>query len=146
MDLDRDAIPAFRDAFNEVARGLLGPEDLRPVLRPDVAIGPEEVDLELLHWLAYLGPHGIGNPGPLFLASGVRLERSRAVGEGHLKVTLRTGSSRLDAIGFGLAARHPPESLDGGPHDVLFRLERNEWRGSVRPQALLADLRPSAAP
>ena len=143
MDLDRDAVPAFRDAFNAVARRRLTAEQLRPVLRPDVELSLDQVDLDLVHWMTYLGPHGIGNPGPLFLARGVTLSGARTVGEGHLKVRLGAGPARLAAIGFGLAERHPPESLADEPHDVLFRLERNEWRGVATPQARLADLRPS---
>jgi single-stranded-DNA-specific exonuclease len=87
----------------------------------------------------------MGNPGPLFLASEVTLAGARTVGEGHLKVALQSGGGRLEAIGFGLAQRHPPETLAAEPHDVLFRLERNEWRGVAKPQARLADLRPSAS-
>lgn len=143
MDLDRAAIPAFRDAFNAVARDRLSHEDLRPALHPDLVLSLDDVDLDLVHWMSYLGPHGIGNPGPLFLASSVTLSGARTVGESHLKVSLEAGGRRLEAIGFGLAERHPPESLGDGPHDVLFRLERNEWRGVAKPQARLADLRPS---
>ena len=145
MDLDRDALPAFRSAFNDVARRRLAAEELRPVLRPDLSLSLGEIDLELVRWMAYLGPHGMGNPSPLFLASSVTLSDARSVGEGHLKVSLHADGGRLEAIGFGLAGRYPPESLAEEPHDVLFRLERNEWRGTAKPQARLADLRPSRA-
>lgn len=145
MDIEEAALPAFRDDFNATARARLAPESLRPRLRPDLELALGRADLELAHWLGYLGPHGIGNPGPLFLARGVRLDEPRLVGERHLKAVLSTQEGRLEAIGFGMAERHPPEALDGSPWDVLFRLERNEWRGSVRAQARLVDLRPTAA-
>lgn len=141
MDVARHALPAFRKAFNAAARARLAPEDLHPALVPDVEVSLSHVDLELTHWLSYLGPHGIGNPGPLFLARGVSLGEPRLVGEGHLKATLESEDARLDAIGFGLGVRHPPDSLRDGLFDVLFRLERNEWRGVARPQARLVDLR-----
>jgi single-stranded-DNA-specific exonuclease len=143
MDIDRDALPAFRDAFNRVARERLDADDLHPVLRPDMTLPLTEINLDLVHWMGYLGPHGIGNPGPLFLAPGVSLQGVRSVGQGHLKASLRGDGGALEAIGFGLAERHPAESLHDRPYDVLFRLERNEWRGVAKPQARLADLRPS---
>jgi hypothetical protein len=74
----------------------------------------------------------------------VTLSGARSVGEGHLKARISSGGTHLDAIGFGLAERHPPESLGSRAFDVLFRLERNEWRGMAKPQARLVDLRPSA--
>jgi single-stranded-DNA-specific exonuclease len=144
MDIDRDALEDFRNAFNEVAKARLSADDLRPAFHPDMELSLEDIDLDLVHWMTYLGPHGMGNPGPLFLAPSVALSDARSVGQGHLKVALGAGRGRLDAIGFGLAFRHPPESLSGEPHDVLFRLERNEWRGVAKPQARLMDLRASA--
>ena len=141
MDVTRGAVPALREAFNQEARARLSPDDLRPQLRPDVSVDLAEVDLEMIHWLEYLGPHGIGNPRPTFLARGVRLEAPRRLKDVHLKVSLTAGSTTLDGIGFGLAVAHPPESLGSGPYDVLVKLERNEWRGVARPQAQILDLR-----
>lgn len=145
MDVARSAVPALRDAFNAEARSALGPDDLQPLLRPDLELTLGEADLELVRWLEYLEPHGIGNPRPLFLARGVAVDGVRRVGDGHLKLTLRAGGAHLDAIGFGLAERHPPESLAGGVHDFLVKLERNEFRGVARPQARIVDLRPGGA-
>jgi len=145
MDVTRAAVPELRRAFNEEARRRLSAEDLRPVLRPDGEVGLHEVELELVHWLRYLGPHGIGNARPLFLVRGVRLEGARRLKDVHFKASLRSGAAAVDAIGFGLAVSHPPESLPPGPFDVVVKLERNEWRGVARAQAQLLDLRPSEA-
>lgn len=141
MDIDPASVPAFRSAFNEEARGRLAGEDLRPVLRPDVELALGEIDLQLIHWLGYLGPHGMGNAGPLFRVRSVRLDRPRVVGSNHLKVTLVDGGTRVEAIGFGLTDRFPPDALGDGAYDALVRLERNEYRGRITPQAKLVDLR-----
>ena len=146
MDIDEAALPAFRDDFNATARARLTPESLRPRLRPDLELALSTADLELAHWLSYLGPHGIGNPGPLFLARNVVLERPRLVKDAHLKACLSTESGRLEAIGFGMAERHPPAAVAASRWDVLFRLERNEWRGSASAQARLVDMRPAGPP
>jgi len=146
MDIDAEALPAFRDDFNASARARLGPDELRPSLRPDIELALSSADLDLAHWLSYLGPHGVGNPGPLFLARGVRLDRAKVVGERHIKARLASEGGGLDAIAFGLAERVQPEALGRGPHDVLFRLEKNEWQGTTRAQARLVDVRPSTRP
>jgi len=143
MDVDRGSVDALREAFNAEARGALRPEDLQPLLRPDLELPLAQVDLDLVHWLEYLEPHGIGNPRPLFLARGVRLASARQVGEGHLKVSLEAAGARVDAIGFGLAGRHPPETLAEGSYDILMKLERNEYRGVARAQARIVDIRPA---
>jgi single-stranded-DNA-specific exonuclease len=142
MDVATSSVAALRDAFAEVARARLDEEDLSPVLRADLAIDLEAVDLQLVHWLDYLGPHGMGNPAPTFLARDVTLERAKVVGENHLKATLRQGRASVDAIGFRLADEYPPERVSEGRYDAAIRLERNEFRGSVRVQARLLGIRP----
>lgn len=145
MDIAPADIPAFRAAFNEAARGAMDGRHPIPFMRPDVDLDLKEVDVQLIHWLSYLGPHGIGNPGPLFRTCDVMLDGARVVGTNHLKVALRADRARLDAIGFNLAGRYPIESLSSGRWDVLYRLERNEWQGRVSAQAKLVDLRPTVA-
>jgi single-stranded-DNA-specific exonuclease len=145
MDLRASEIPAFRDAFNDESRTRLTQDLLRPVLRPDIDVSMEEADLQLAHWLGYLGPHGMGNPGPLLRARAVGVEEPKIVGSGHLKARLRQGRQALDAIGFGLGERFSPATVRSGSWDALFRLEKNSWKGRERPQARLVDLRPSGA-
>jgi len=143
MDVARDSVAALREAFNSEAASRLDPATLRRRFRTDLVLDLEHVDLQLVHWMSYLGPHGMGNPGPNFVASAVTLRRAKVVGEDHLKATLSQGAGQIDAIGFGLAEGHPPEAVMAEPHDVVFRLERNEWRGTARAQARLIALRPS---
>ncbi len=143
MDVSRDSVPALRESFNAEARARLEASDLRPRLRADFEIDLADVDLDLVHWLSYLGPHGMGNPGPTFIAHAAVLKGAKVVGENHLKATLHGGGAPVEAIGFGLADRHPPAAVMAAPYDVAFRLERNEWRGRSRVQARLIALRPS---
>jgi single-stranded-DNA-specific exonuclease len=144
MDVRRENVTELRQAFNEAARSSLEPELLRPKIRADLELHLGDVDLQLVHWLDYLGPHGMGNPGPVFVAHEVRVEGARLVGSDHLKATLAQGSARVEAIGFGLAAAHDPATVHESDYDVIYRLERNEWKGRSRLQARLLSLRRSA--
>lgn len=144
MDLDRAALPAFREAFNEAAREALTPELLLPRIRVDLEVDPAALTLELADRARYMGPHGVGNPRPVLLARGlVPQVPPRVVGRGHLKVALARGGTRLEAIGFGMAERFPPDSLQGRTLDVVFQLTVNEYMGRRTPQLRLLDLRPS---
>lgn len=148
MDVARDRLDAFRTAFNRTVREVLDPERLRPRLRIDAECDPGSVTLELADRLRHLGPHGIGNPRPVFLARELTVEGAREVGKGHLKMRLEGGGRTLEAIGFSMVDRFPPVEWGEGRVDAVFQLTVNDYRGRRTPQLKLLDLRRggSAAP
>ena len=142
LDILAERLPAFKECFVEEARKRLSTEDLRPVLKVDLEVRLEEMTLDLFRLMKYLGPHGMANPRPLLLARGVKLIGTpRVVGKDHLKIRIRQGNATLDAIGFGLARRVPPQALTGGDLDMVFQLHDNEYRGVRSLQARLKDVR-----
>ena len=144
MDIAADRIDRFRVAFNAEVRERLGGEQPRPVLRPELQIPLAAMTERLAHMLSYLGPFGMGNPTPVFLARQVDLIRpATEVGKGHLKLHITQANHSVDAIGFGLVARVPPESLGMGPVDVVFKLKLGVFKGRRQVEAHLLDVRRS---
>jgi single-stranded-DNA-specific exonuclease len=144
MDIAADGIGGFREAFNAAVRESLGGEQPRPVLRPQLEIPLAAMTEHLVHMLSYLGPFGMGNPTPVFLARHVDLTGpAREVGKGHLKLQISESDHTVDAIGFGLIERIPPESLGLGPVDLVFKLKLNVFRGRRQVEAHLLDVRRS---
>jgi single-stranded-DNA-specific exonuclease len=144
LEIRRSNLSGFREAFNAEARRALEHQELRPTLRLEAEVRLGDLSWDLNNYLKYLGPHGMGNPRPLFVARGVSLARpGRVVGSHHLKLHLRQGDAELEAIGFRLAQRLPPEALGQGPLDVAFQLQENEYRGTRHLQANIKDIRPS---
>ena len=144
MDIAADRITGFRDAFNAEVRGRLRGEQPRPVIRPQLEIPLAAMTERLAHMLSYLGPFGVGNPAPVFLARQVDLTRpAREVGEGHLKLQMTQFDDTVDAIGFGLVDRIAPESLGTGPVDLMFKVKLGVFRGRRQVEAHLLDVRPS---
>jgi len=143
LEVERARLDAFRAAFEEVARTRLEGRELRPRVRIDLELSPDSATLEFAERTRWLGPHGIGNPRPVFLSRAVRVREAREVGTGHLKVRVEAQGASLDGIGFGLAERIAPDSLVGTAVDVAYQLTVNEWRGRRSPQMKLVDVRPA---
>ena len=143
MDIRADGIEAFRDAFNAEVRMRLAGEQPRPVLRPEVEMPLAAASERLVHLLSYFGPFGVGNPAPVFLAHQIDLVSAREVGKGHLKLRIRQSGHALDAIGFGLVDRVPPESLGTGPVDLVFKVKLSVFRGRQQVEAHVLDVRRS---
>lgn len=141
LEVQRERIAEFRAALNRHARSVLGPDDLVPVLHYDLQITLDEATPELHAMLRHAGPHGLGNPAPVFVARGVDAGgRMRTVGDGHAKLRLRQGGATFDAIGFRMATH--VQQLDlRAPLDVAFQIHEDNWNGRERLQLRLLDVR-----
>jgi len=126
--LERD-LPTFEAAFEEIARALLAPAALTRTLETD---GPLEAGYYGLTPARLLqdAVWGQGFPAPLF-ADEFEVVQQRLLKDKHLKLTLKKGKARLDAIQFN----HP----DGAPDRIraAFRLDINEWQGEAKVQLIL---------
>ena len=119
----------FTAAFEAIARALLSPAALTRSHETD---GPLEAGYYSLIPARLLqdAVWGQGFPAPLF-ADQFEVVQQRLLKDKHLKLTLKKGNVRLDAIRFN----HP----DSAPDRIhaAFRLDINEWQGAAQVQLVL---------
>ena len=140
ITVSADRIPELARRFDAAARAVLRPEDLAPEIRIDLEVGLGDITAELEALLRHFEPFGLGNPGPVLLARGVRVVGTpRIVGENGLKLRLKSPTGEVTALGWGMASRIA--EIGEAPIDIAFRLEREEWNGQSRLQLRLADFR-----
>ena len=137
LSIDQGELERFALKFEETAAELLDAEALVPTLAYDLELSPEELEPSLVLELERMKPFGMGNPEPLFLLKGARVEESRVLKGGHLKLRVSKGGRSFDAIGFGLAEKGVPAS----PVDLLFSPGMNVWNGRSSLQLTVKDLR-----
>lgn len=142
VTIARDQVPEFARAFNESARLVLSPDDLVPELRIDMEVGISDLTPGFESLLRHLEPCGVGNPAPVLMTRGARLAAPpRTVGQGGLKLRLENESGDpIEALGWSLGARIGEIDVNR-PIDIAYRLDRDEWQGTSRLQARLADFR-----
>jgi len=139
LSIRAEAVEAFADAFAAAAEGSVTLEDLVPTTIVD-AVLPRgaRLTLELCEELRRLAPFGLGNPEVTLLAPGCELGDLTTVGDGkHLRFRVqRDGRDAGGAIAFGQGTQ-----LDRyrrvGRYDVAFRLQENQWNGTVAPQLVV---------
>lgn len=142
LTIANDRIEEFQHAFADYADARLAGEDQHPSRYVDALVGGRELTLELAEELAQLEPFGLGNPSVDLLASGVRIHNGRTTRNGlHFQCLIEAGGARSSAIGFRQA--YLAEKLDAASQwDVAFRLEPNEFNGSVSAQLNLREVFP----
>ncbi|WP_417070976.1 single-stranded-DNA-specific exonuclease RecJ [Niveibacterium terrae] len=119
----------FARTFIDVIAESADPALFDPLLETDGALAMHEMTLEAAHLLER-GIWGQGFPAPVF-ADEFEVEDQRLLKDQHVKLTLRKGDARFEAIRF----RHSdpaPEQLR-----VAFRLSCNEYRGTQSLQLLI---------
>ena len=124
LSLARDAFPAFRDAFVQVALEWLSQEMLTDALHSDGELDAADFAIDTAIALRDGGHWGQGYPEPLFDGEFAVLGW-RIVGERHLKLELGTGSKRLNAIHFGGWEGDPPPARVR----IAYRLVPDDYRG-----------------
>lgn len=139
LSILEENLAAFYDRFDDYAAGNLSPEDLLPEYGVDSEVTPEDLGEQLLAITNSLKPFGMGNPEPLFLLRGVKIDSCRILKDSHLKMTLNVAGSLIDSIGFKMAGKTPEAEFI----DILFTPELNVWKGKENLQLRLRDIRTS---
>jgi len=127
----------------DIAQQQLADKDLRPRVFAEAEVPLAELKPDLLKYLDWLQPTGMGNPAPIFMSSGLKVTRQRAIGAdgAHLKLAVTDGRITYDAIAFRQGywiAQLPPKV------DMMYTFELNEFNGQVSLQLNVKDIRPSA--
>jgi single-stranded-DNA-specific exonuclease len=126
----------------EAERELAGRE-LAPVLEIDCNLPLGSLRGEEIRWLSRLGPFGIGNPEPMFLARGVTIADAKVVGAGdrHLKLRLRDGRATWSAIAFDLGGF---AAAAGDRVDIVYCLQ-SDGRPDAAMEIRVEDIRPASS-
>jgi len=122
----------FQTLFADVAGELLAPSDLTRTLETDGALESGYISLEIARLLEN-EIWGQGFPAPLFVDE-FDVEQQRVLKEKHLKLRLKKGNARIDAIQFNFSAQ------PGARTRAAFRLSINEYQGVENPQLMIEHL------
>ncbi len=121
--------PRFRELFAQIADELLSPADLAHTLETDGGLESAYVSIATAQLLT--GEiWGQGFPAPIFEDDFV-VESQRILKEKHLKMTLRKGELRIDAIQFNFSTA-PSATIR-----AAYRLAVNDYNGVQTPQLMI---------
>ncbi|NIA08609.1 MAG: single-stranded-DNA-specific exonuclease RecJ [Nitrospiraceae bacterium] len=146
MHLPLDSIEGFRRAFERVVSSVMEQNAVSPRLEVDGAARIDELlDPDFYRLYGQLEPFGAGYPAPLLALQDFTVSRSKVVGNGHLKLTLRPQSNpqnrysrSMDLLGWGQGDKQglPWERLELACMPCF-----NVWQGQRRLELRLKDIR-----
>lgn len=141
MSLKKSDYPRFQQAFDDVVRQSLTPDDLQAEILSDGELASDEFSLPLAHTLREAGPWGQHFPEPVFDGE-FYLVQQRIVGTKHLKLVLATDEAKqqlVDAIAFNVDVDQWPNHRSEKIR-LAYRLDVNEFRGRESVQLMVVYL------
>ena len=142
LELLPEQLVPFRERFNTLCKEQFESDRAyAPTLDIDAELAPGEFGWDLQKSLQRLEPFGQDNTEPLFLMEQVEcVGAPRLVGQNHLKLNLRHGSSQFAGIGFN-KGEYLPNCEHGSRVNLVVRIKENEWQGRVSLEVEIVDLR-----
>ena len=141
LSLERGRLPAFKQAFEQVAATLLSDEQLQARLLSDGEVEAEWLSMETVETLGRAGPWGQEFPEPLFDGRFILIQH-RLLKEKHLKMVLsplHDPQRVIDAIAFNVDKDHRP--ADGTQEiEIAYRMAINEFRGNTSLQLIVEQI------
>ncbi len=142
LTIKESRLPEFRERFVQVASEWAGGQPELPGLHVDAEVNLREVNQQLVRELNMLHPFGAGNPEPTLAVRNLAVLDSRVVGDCHLKLRVRHGSSlSFEGIGFGMGSLADLGLSAERPVDLAFVPEMNRWNGLDRVQLRIRDVK-----
>lgn len=135
LSIQAEAFEKFREAFEQVVRETLSPEDLEEVVEHDGALQAADLTIENARWMKH-GVWGQGFPAPSFLTPAKVVAR-RILKDTHTKLTLDVDGEKIDGILFNEVMKEGEDVL------VYGRLDINEWNGKESVQMLVNKVVPA---
>jgi single-stranded-DNA-specific exonuclease len=139
---ENDRIDDVRSHLIAEAERALAGRELAPVLEIDCNLPLRNLRGDELRWLTKVGPFGIGNPAPAFLARNVVVTETKwlANGDKHRRLKLRDGMTVWPAVAFDMG--EVPVAT-GDAVDVVYTVEVSP---SGMAELRVEDLRPAERP
>ena len=136
-------IQALQKKLEELSLEKVTDDMLTRSLKIDCALDLSKITQSLYDKLQELAPFGMGNPEPVFTATGVFIDDIRIIGKmaSHLKLKLSNNNSqKFDAVAFGQAEEW--SSLNPGDQiNIAYTIDENEWNGRKNLQLKIKDIR-----
>ena len=142
LTIESSRIRELRSRVNDYADERLQPDDLRPRIWLDGALGFRAISEQLVSEMTKLAPFGAGNPRPVFRASRVEvIDGPRRIKDRHLKMAFRQDGRVMRGVAWRAIERESFVTEHRSAIDLAFSLEQDTWNGERYMQLSVADFK-----
>ncbi|RAI15068.1 MAG: single-stranded-DNA-specific exonuclease RecJ [Candidatus Melainabacteria bacterium] len=129
-----------KQALNHTINEMLAGKTLKPTLKIDLELTPDDINFDLISDIDKLQPFGAENPNPVFAMFNLKLLNKKLMGsnKNHLKLTVEDSrNNTYDCIWWSKG----DISLNSGDYlDIAFCPQLNTFNGNTSLQFILQDI------
>ena len=132
-----------KKALNETVREYTSTKELKPFVKIDLLVKPQDVTVDLIEEISQLEPFGASNPSPIFEMDNLKVTQKRLMGadNSHLRLNVSSGANDFTAIWW----KKGDVSLSNGDSlDIAFHPQINEFNGNTSVQLIVDDIHSDA--
>lgn len=132
--------PVLAELERSAAWSMMG-HDPEPTIEIDAETRLADMGASMWDFVSAMEPFGKANSKPVFMSRNVAPTEVKTIGATgkHIRMMLEDDGRQVAAIGFNLGDAR----LGRGRVDVVYELRNDTWRGRVRKELGLLDIRPS---
>lgn len=129
-----------KSALEKTIDEVLGDRKLTPILKVDLELTSDEMNIDLINQMNCLEPFGAANPSPVFIMRGLNLVQKKLMGsnKNHLKLTVTDSKhNTFDCIWW---SKGDISLAIGDSLDIAFCPQINTFNGATTIQLILQDI------
>ena len=136
---DETKFEEVKKALNESVKNYTQGQDLKPHIKIDLKLQPEDITINLVEEISKLEPFGASNPSPIFAIEDLKVKQKRLMGSdnSHLRLVMGKDAYEFTSVWWGKG--DIPLSA-GDSADLAFHPQINEYNGSISVQLIIDDV------
>ena len=136
---DEEKFEIVKKALNESVKNYTQGQDLKPFIKIDLKLQPEDITLDLVEEISKLEPFGASNPSPIFVIENLKVKQKRLMGSDNSHLRLIMGKDAYEFTSVWWSKGDIPLSA-GDVADIAFHPQVNEFNGNISVQLIIDDI------
>lgn len=148
LKVSEEHFVAFSEKMVTIAKDKIDIKNISKKICIDAIISPLDISDTSLDLLEKMEPFGYGNPEPIFLVKGVKVDNLKRVGKKgeHLKFSISLSPQKDSESINGIYFNAKKDIVGGCNYDLVLRLKYNFWNNMKNIEAIVIDFQESAKP
>lgn len=132
-----------KKALNDTVRDYTCAKELKPFVKIDLMVEPQDVTVELVEEISQMEPFGAENRSPVFAMNNLKVSQKKLIGadNSHLRLVVSSGANDFTALWW---KRGDVGLSSGDTLDIAFHPQINEFNGNVSVQLIVDDIHSDA--